>query len=429
MKILLSSHFFHPSVGGTEEVSRVLAHEFSALGHDVKVVTANRGGEGRDALPFEVMRRPDRRRGLLRLTAWCDVFFHNNISLRTAWPLLSHAAPVGGGASHLDRAPGRPDRPARPLEALRDPPGAKYCHQLRGERAALRSGHDHRQSLSRCAFPRRPDRGAGPGAGFSRPAGQRQGARSAFRGARELARARPAPAAHGHRQGARRSKICGQLCAAKLGLEAQVEFAGTKTGQELVALLNRHRIMVVPSRWQEPFGVVALEGIACGCVAIVARCGGLPDAVGRCGVTFEHEDVADLARDDRRIARSRQPIFAFRSAAPGASGAAFGARCGASLFAGAGGGSASMIVLSHPTVNAFNRALAEALHRAGPAGRVSHHSGLGPAQRGAAARETAAAPVAGMRRAGRARAGLERSRGTSAASRAWMPFIGRWMRP
>jgi glycosyltransferase involved in cell wall biosynthesis len=42
--------------------------------------------------------------------------------------------------------------------------------------------------------------------------------------------------------------------------------------------------MVIPSLWEEPFGIVALEGIAC-CDTIISSCrGGLPEAVGKCGV-------------------------------------------------------------------------------------------------------------------------------------------------
>jgi glycosyltransferase involved in cell wall biosynthesis len=48
-----------------------------------------------------------------------------------------------------------------------------------------------------------------------------------------------------------------------------VDFVGTKTDHELVKLLNTHQIMVVPSLWNEPFGLVALEGVACGCVLSV----------------------------------------------------------------------------------------------------------------------------------------------------------------
>jgi glycogen synthase len=81
----------------------------------------------------------------------------------------------------------------------------------------------------------------------------------------------------------------------KLQLTNQVDFVGRKTESELAGLLNRHQIIVVPSRWREPFGLVALEGLACGCKAIVASCGGLVEAIGPCAIPFEHQSVAGLA--------------------------------------------------------------------------------------------------------------------------------------
>jgi glycosyltransferase involved in cell wall biosynthesis len=83
--------------------------------------------------------------------------------------------------------------------------------------------------------------------------------------------------------------------ARQLGIEAQVEFLGIRTGAELVHLLNAHRILVVPSRYHEPFGIVALEGIACGCVVVGSEGGGLKEAIGPCGPTFPNGDVAALA--------------------------------------------------------------------------------------------------------------------------------------
>ncbi len=83
--------------------------------------------------------------------------------------------------------------------------------------------------------------------------------------------------------------------AAELGITDQVEFAGLQTGEDLARALNAHKILVVPSRWQEPFGIVALEGIACGCVVIGSEGGGLKDAIGPCGVTFPNGDVERLA--------------------------------------------------------------------------------------------------------------------------------------
>jgi glycosyltransferase involved in cell wall biosynthesis len=74
-----------------------------------------------------------------------------------------------------------------------------------------------------------------------------------------------------------------------------VEFLGSKRSRELAAILNRHRILVVPSRWAEPLGLVALEAIGCGCVVVGSREGGLPEAIGPCGITFPNNDAPALA--------------------------------------------------------------------------------------------------------------------------------------
>ncbi|HTC13109.1 MAG TPA: glycosyltransferase family 4 protein, partial [Chthoniobacterales bacterium] len=86
MRILLSSHFFYPSVGGIEQVSLALATQFALAGHTVKVVTTTPQSNGSN-FQFEVVRRPSARR-LLELVRWSEVVFHNNISLRTWWPLI-----------------------------------------------------------------------------------------------------------------------------------------------------------------------------------------------------------------------------------------------------------------------------------------------------------------------------------------------------
>ena len=78
-------------------------------------------------------------------------------------------------------------------------------------------------------------------------------------------------------------------------LTTQVTFAGVRHGKDLVEHLNKCRVMVIPSVWEEPFGIVALEGIACGCVVVAANVGGLPDAVGPCGLIFAKGDATDLA--------------------------------------------------------------------------------------------------------------------------------------
>jgi glycosyltransferase involved in cell wall biosynthesis len=79
-----------------------------------------------------------------------------------------------------------------------------------------------------------------------------------------------------------------------LGLSEQVAFLGSireGRGREIA----RHTIMVIPSRWAEPFGVVVLEGLAAGCVIVASSAGGLPEAVGSCGALYPNGDITALA--------------------------------------------------------------------------------------------------------------------------------------
>jgi glycosyltransferase involved in cell wall biosynthesis len=84
------------------------------------------------------------------------------------------------------------------------------------------------------------------------------------------------------------------------------------SGPELAKELNRHRIAVIPSRWKEPFGIVALEAIACGCVVIGSREGGLPDAIGPCGATFPNGDARALADALSRFLKTPGLLLQYR---------------------------------------------------------------------------------------------------------------------
>jgi glycosyltransferase involved in cell wall biosynthesis len=75
--------------------------------------------------------------------------------------------------------------------------------------------------------------------------------------------------------------------------------------------------MVVPSIWEESFGVVALEGAACGCVVLGSDGGGLPEAIGPSGTTFRRGDVSDLATRLAHLLQHSDEWKIYRAAAPG----------------------------------------------------------------------------------------------------------------
>ncbi len=101
----------------------------------------------------------------------------------------------------------------------------------------------------------------------------------------------------------------------ELGLGSQVTFTGTKLGSDLARFVARHRVMAVPSRWIEPFGIVALEGIACGCVVVGTSLGGLPEAIGPCGVTVPNADPPAMARALRSLLEDDSLRAGYRSRA------------------------------------------------------------------------------------------------------------------
>ena len=89
-----------------------------------------------------------------------------------------------------------------------------------------------------------------------------------------------------------------QRRAAELGLTGSIDFPGWVAPSEVPALLNRSTLVLVPSRWEEPFGLVALEPAQMARPVIASRVGGLPEVVldGQTGLLFEREDASGLVQ-------------------------------------------------------------------------------------------------------------------------------------
>ena len=73
----------------------------------------------------------------------------------------------------------------------------------------------------------------------------------------------------------------------ELGMQKNIQFTGSLTGTILNKKLNEHYCMIVPSLWNEPFGIVALEGLATTEFVISSNKGGLPEVMKNCGQLVE----------------------------------------------------------------------------------------------------------------------------------------------
>lgn len=292
MKILIYSRAFLPQVGGLELNVAHIAEKFVQRGHEVVVVTTTTGG-GEDGLPYRVVRNPGVL-AFLRWMRWCDVFHQPNVSLRGFWPLLFFRRPwVVSHHSWYRRPDGRiawQDRLKRAL--LRRAEGSisvstAVAADLDTPSTVITNAY--RDDLFRVL----PDTDRSLDLVFVGRLVSDKGADILLEALRILADRDLRPRLTVVGEGPERPALEQQ--AHRLGLHDRIAFLGIKVGEELVRILNQHRILVAPSRYNEPFGIVALEGIACGCVVVGSNGGGLRDAIGRCGKLFPNGDAAVLA--------------------------------------------------------------------------------------------------------------------------------------
>lgn len=310
MNILIVSYAYLPSVGGIERTTHVLAQEFRALGHELTVVSHTPGPEAVEGVP--TIRRPSVG-AMLRLVKSHDVVFHFNISLRYGWmmPLLfprkrwvlKHAGePTYTGptlASRLKHLAFKRATNVCPTDFMRRRLGIQAHLIPNPVNPLFRILPDNVRDLDCAMVARLVDQ---------------KGADIAIE---VIARLRD-------RNRPTRLELIGsgpeEAALWKLvvdnGLTDLVTFHGAMEPEEMVPLLNRCRVLLVPSRYDEPFGVVALEGAACGLVVVGPTHGGLPEAIGPCGPTLPIRDIDGWADTVGRLLESEEERRPYLEAAP-----------------------------------------------------------------------------------------------------------------
>lgn len=313
MRILIYTRAFLPLVGGLELSVAHVAEQFVLRGHEVVVITTTPGNGG-DGLSYRVLRNPGAR-VFMRWMRWCEVFHHPNVSMRGIWPLLLIRRPwVVTHHSWYRRPDGRiawQDQLKRFV--LRFATGSIAVSRAVADDLATPSvviGNAYRDQLFRIL----PDTNRALDLIFVGRLVSDKGVDILLEALRILAQQGQSPGLTVVGEGPERPALEAQ--ARRLGLHERVRFLGTKTGEALVRILNQHRILVAPSRYNEPFGIVALEGIACGCVVIGSEGGGLKDAIGPCGRTFPNGDSVALASAINTLAKDPAAMAEYIRRAP-----------------------------------------------------------------------------------------------------------------
>ena len=297
MKILFFSYKFFPDVGGIEVNSEILANYFVEFGADVKLVTTSSIHDQKEEdFRFQVYRNPNISQ-VFKLFDWADIVYENNPCLSLAYPQLffrkKHVIALRTWVSRLDGSLAIQDRLKQKWLLQADKIIAVSEEvRLRTFKDAIVIGNPYRASLFvNLNIAKTRD------FVFLGRVVSDKGADMCI----ELIRKLSTEVNFRNRKsfgltiiGEGEDLIKLKELVDKFGLKDYIHFTGILRGKELVKELNKHYYLLAPSRWREPFGNVALEGMASGCLPIVSDGGGLVDAVGKAGVVFKRNNDLDF---------------------------------------------------------------------------------------------------------------------------------------
>ncbi len=288
MRVLMHSISFHPNIGGLERVMQGLADEWAAAGHEIIVYTQtpNKGMKG---LHYEVIRKYNFWQ-LWQAMRAADIIVEANVSLYSAllaacfkkkWFVIHHL-PYQHADNWKQRLKNQFTRIAQNISVSHYVAGT-----LKGSSIVIHNFVDREFRITNQA--ERPLDFCFLGRLVS------------DKGADLLIQA----FAQLYQENQQLSlTIIGEgpdffyleRLVDELDVRESVRFTGPLTGDALVTILNQHKVLVAPSRWKEPFGLIALEGLACGCKVVCANEGGLAEATGNFGFLFERNNVTALAK-------------------------------------------------------------------------------------------------------------------------------------
>lgn len=298
MRILFLSHNFYPDIGGIEVNSDILAQAFSDFGHDVHLLTWSNDPYNK-SFPYQVIRNPSKRK-LFKEHIWAELIFENNPSLRLAWPNLFFRKPsviaLNTWISRTNGKIGFQDRikllwlkraskviavsdairkrcwptatvianPYRVNEFKIIPGIKKTCNFVFLGRLVSDKGADHAIKAIKLLINRSSELYSGNNHFTLTIIGSGPEEKNLLKLIQDLK------------------------------MSEYVKLVGPLSGENLAICLNKHHFLLVPSLWEEPFGNVVLEAMACGCLPIVSDGGGLPAAIGNAGLKFQRGSLDAL---------------------------------------------------------------------------------------------------------------------------------------
>lgn len=299
MNILLFSHSFYPNIGGIETVSLMLARHFQNIENvSVTIVTLSKYN-GIEDFPFKVVRAPSIK-VIYKLLRWSDVVFENNPCFRMSWLNFILRKPK---VIALHTWIGLPKKRKSLLQKIKiyflnDYLSVIACSKKIKQytfKKALVIENSYNSSVFNLNKVNKIKDFVFVGRLVSD-----KGVDMCIELLKELNKIKEEKYSLTIIGDGPEMKNLIKLTKT-YNLTGQINFLGFLTPEATSLELKLNRFLLVPSRWEEPFGIVALEGMACGCIPIVSNGGGLPDAVGNAGVVFVRNSVDSLVESTIKL--------------------------------------------------------------------------------------------------------------------------------
>ena len=83
------------------------------------------------------------------------------------------------------------------------------------------------------------------------------------------------------------------------------EYIGFISNEKVKEIMSHASIVVVPSLWNEPFGLVAAEAMSRGAAVISSNLGGLKEVVGHSGVVIDNIDDDNLKNEVVKLIQNK----------------------------------------------------------------------------------------------------------------------------
>lgn len=290
MKILITSFGFHPQIGGIETISFLLANGFVKESCEVKILTETEE-IGNNTYPYEVIRKPKLIK-IIKAILWSDIVFQNNLSARYIWVNLFIRKPsvvtfhiwIGGKNKLIKFLKTLLSKTFDEKLAI-----SKFLQKKLPIRTKLINNPFDNDLFNIGSKERDPKTIL-----FVGRLEWSKGCQTLIRTLQILNKQKEKYKLFIIGDGASKKKL--EELAKKLKVSKYVFFKGACSQLEIAKFMKKINILVVPSLWEEPFGIVALEGMAAGCKLVGTNTGGLKEAINKYGLFYEKNDSNQLSK-------------------------------------------------------------------------------------------------------------------------------------